>query len=143
MMKAAPLFSLIFPRRREKTMTTSEGRLSSFLPTIVQARMLVGFLLLWFFGNLSGTASSAYADNSSARWSTEFVHTAASVEKDKATTQRHALAREKELFCQPLLTPTDTVRGDSSAVGAHPRIPGSGAHPSLAELPNGLQCQSH
>ena len=122
MMKAAPLFSLIFPRRREKTMTTSEGRLSSFLPVSVQARMLVGLLLLWLFGNLSGTASSAYADNSSARWSTEFVHTAASVEKDKATTQRHASAREKELFCQPLLTPTDTARGDSSEVGAHPRI---------------------
>ena len=122
MMKAAPLFSLIFPRRREKTMTTSEGRLSSFLPVSVQARMLIGFLLLWFFGNLSGTASSAYADNSSARWSTEFVHTAASVEKDKATTQRHASAREKKLFCQPLLTPTDTARGDSSEVGAHPRI---------------------
>lgn len=122
MMKAAPLFSLIFPRRREKTMTTSEGRLSSFLPTNIQARMLVGFLLLWFFGNLSGTARSAYADNSSARWSTEFVHTAASSEKDKATTQRHALAREKELFCHLPLAPTDTARGDSSAVGAHPRI---------------------
>ena len=121
-MKAAPLLSLIFPRRREKTMTTSEGRLSSFLSVSVQARMLIGFLLLWLFGNLSGTASSAYAENSSARWSTEFVHTAASSEKDKATTQRHALAREKELFCQPLLTPTDTVRGDSSEVGAHPRI---------------------
>lgn len=121
-MKAAPLFSLIFPRRREKTMTTSEGRLSSFLPVSVQARMLVGFLLLWLFGNLSGTASSAYADSSSARWSTEFVHTAASSEKDKATTQRHVSAREKELFCQPLLAPTDTARGDSSAVGAHPRI---------------------
>ena len=122
MMKAAPLFSLIFPRRREKTMTTSEGRLSSFLPTNIQARMLVGFLLLWFFGNLSGTASSAYADNSSARWSTEFVHTAASSEKGKATTQRHASAREKELFRHPPLAPTDTARGDSSAVGAHPRI---------------------
>ena len=122
MMKAAPLFSLIFPRCREKAMTTSEGRLSSFLPVSVQARMLIGFLLLWFFGNLSGTASSAYADNSSARWSTEFVHTAASVEKDEATTQRHALAREKELFRQPLLAPTDTARGDSSEVGAHPRI---------------------
>lgn len=121
-MKAAPLFSLIFPRCREKAMTTSEGRLSSFLPVSVQARMLIGFLLLWFFGNLSGTASSAYADNSSARWSTEFVHTAASVEKDEATTQRHALAREKELFRQPLLAPTDTARGDSSEVGAHPRI---------------------
>lgn len=121
-MKAAPLFSLIFPRRREKTMTTSEGRLLSFLPTIVQARMLVGFLLLWLFGNLSGTARSAYADSSSARWSTEFVHTAASSEKDKAITQRHALAREKELFCHLPLAPTDTARGDSSAVGAHPRI---------------------
>lgn len=122
MMKAAPLFSLIFPRRREKTMTTSEGRLSSFLPTIVQARMLVGLLFLWFFGNLSGTASSAYADNSSARWSTEFVHTAASSEKGKATTQRHASAREKELFRHLPLAPTDTARGDSSAMGAHPRI---------------------
>lgn len=122
MMKAAPLFSLIFPRCREKAMTTSEGRLSSFLPVSVQARMLVGFLLLWLFGNLSGTASSAYAENSSARWNTEFVHTAASSEKDKATTQRHALAREKELFCHLPLAPTDTARGDSSAVGAHPRI---------------------
>lgn len=122
MMKAAPLFPLIFSRRREKTMTTSEGRLSSFLPTIVQARMLVGLLLLWLFGNLSGTASSAYADNSSARWNTEFVHTAASSEKDKATTQRHVSAREKELFRHPPLAPTDTVRGDSSEVGAHPRI---------------------
>ncbi len=84
--------------------------------------MLVGFLLLWLFGNLSGTASSAYADNSSARWSTEFVHTAASVEKDKATTQRHALAREKELFRHLPLTPTDTVRGDSSEVGARSSI---------------------
>ena len=120
MMKAAPLFSLIFPRRREKTMTTSEGRLSSFLPVSVQARMLVGFLLLWLFGNLSGTARTTYADSSSARWNTEFVHTAASSEKDKAITQRHALAREKELFRHPLLTPTDTARGDSSAVAHRP-----------------------
>ncbi|WP_157575338.1 hypothetical protein [Alloprevotella rava] len=100
-------------------MTTSEGRLSSFLPTIVQARMLVGLLLLWLFGNLSGTARATYADNSSARWSTEIVHSVTSSKKDKAAITRRTSAREEGQFRHLPLAPTDTTRCDSSEVGAH------------------------
>ena len=81
--------------------------------------MLVGFLLLWLFGNLSGTASSAYADNSSAQWGTASVHSAAPREKGKEIPAFSAPTSGKNLSCVLPLAPTDTTRCDSSEVGAH------------------------
>lgn len=84
--------------------------------------MLVGLLLLWLFGNLSGTARSAYADSSSAHWGTASVHSAAPREKDKEFPAFSASTSGRNLSCFLPLAPTDTARHDSSEVGAHPRI---------------------
>lgn len=118
MMKAAPLFSLIFPRHRKKETKASEGRLSSFLAAIVQAKVLVSLLLLLLFANPSDTARATYADSSSVHWGTAPVHSAAPREKDKEFPAFSASTRGRNLSCVLPLAPTDTARRDSSEVGA-------------------------
>lgn len=122
MMKTAPLFSLIFPRRREKETKASEGRLSSFLAAIVQAKVLVSLLLLLLFANPSGTARATYADSNSAHWGTASVHSAAPREKDKEFPAFSASTSGRNLSCFLPLAPTDTARHDSSEVGARSSI---------------------
>lgn len=121
-MKTAPPLSPIFSRRRKKETKTSEGRLSSFLAAIVQAKVLVSLLLLLLFANPSSTARATYADSSSAQWGTAPVHSAAPREKDKEFPAFSASTSGRNLSCFLPLAPTDTARHDSSEVGASSSI---------------------